>query len=122
MSTTSLLPMEERMKHAADQLASGLTQEAYAKKMGLTPSSVGYWVSQYKRKQGIPMVQRAKPTPKPPTPRQEITHDELSDARAEIMALMAVRDELMGKLEDAETKVRSLMNVIILCGHQIGDV
>jgi hypothetical protein len=42
-------------------------------------------------------------------------------ARQEIMSLVTVREDLMGKLEDAYTKIKSLQNVVVILGHQVGD-
>lgn len=128
------LTREQRMKHAEDAINSGLTQEEFAKKIGIATSAVHYWIKQYRVLHNIPSPSRGTPPPsknknnfvmssqpKKQEPRQELVADELVHARGEVMALRSVNEELMEKLEDANLKVRSLLNVVINLGHQIGD-
>jgi transposase-like protein len=100
--------MEERMRHAAAAVASGKPLRVYAEENGLKLSTVGYWVKQFRSSE--------KPAKKTLPAR-----DELTDARNEITSLLSVRDELIGQLEDAHTKIRALQNVIVILGHQVGD-
>jgi transposase-like protein len=119
----SNLPLEERMRHAETQINSSMSQAEYAKSVGLPASMIGYWVKQYREKHGILPNRRTLNSKSRPeaTPKQELTRDELGDARAEIASLTFIREELMGKLEDAYTKIRSLQSVIVILGHQVGD-
>jgi transposase-like protein len=82
----SVLPTEERMRHAKAQLESGVSQEKYAASVNLPPSTIAYWVKQYHDKHGggtkrkrVTAAQgdRAGST--------AVTHDELGMARQEIM-------------------------------------
>jgi transposase-like protein len=112
--------MEQRMGHAKAQIESDMTQAEYAAKVGFPPSMIGYWIKQYRDKHNISTTRRTLPKRSKPVG-QELTHDELSEARAEISSLLFVRDELLGKLEDAQTKIEALQNVVVVLGYQIGD-
>lgn len=108
--TKSGLTLEERMRHAKAQIESGMSQEEYAKSVGFPTSTIGYWVKRYNDKKK-----------KNESYSTDLVKDELSDMRSQILALTHVRDELMAKLENVQTKYESLQNVIVILGHQVGD-
>jgi transposase-like protein len=124
MARTSL-PFEERMRHAKAQIESDMSQEKYAEQLGLPASTIGYWVKQYHDKFGGARPRAKRGGGDTVTPHiangKALVRDELGDARAEVLALLSVRDELLAKLEDAHTKIDSLQNVVIVLGHQVGD-
>lgn len=121
--TKSNLTLEQRLEHAKAQLESGMSQAEYAEKVGVPPSSIGYWVKRYHDLNGggKPRRKKAESPTITATASKAVVKDELSDMRAEITSLMFVRDELMAKLGDARTKIQALQNVVVVLGHQVGD-
>jgi hypothetical protein len=105
-------PAAERDSHVEAFKASGKTRKAYAKSAGISEKNLSNWLYRDKIRSASFVVR---------TPKKEVVHDPVSEKDNQIAALTYQRDELMQKLEDANLKVKSLMNLLILAGHQIGD-
>lgn len=127
------VPMKDRIAHVELWQSSGLSQMKYAREAGIHPGTFNNWISQVRNMaEGLPPnhVERREgwvsvddidiPIDKSRKAVVAMQKD-LDAALAQIEALTVQRDELMGKLEDAEVKIKSLVNIIVLAGHQIGD-
>jgi hypothetical protein len=108
---TPRTPPEVRDHHVINFKNSGLSRKVYAARNDISEKNLQNWLYREKAVAG-----KVKPKPK-----TDLMHDPVSQKDQQISSLTYQRDELIQKLEDANLKIKSLMNVLVLCGHQIGD-
>ncbi|QIG76930.1 putative terminase small subunit protein [Rhizobium phage RHph_Y1_11] len=128
---TKKLTREERIKHVEAQLASGLTQAEYCEMEGINHKTFHNWVAQYKLAKAPPqngtlsenialLAQYGEPET-PPKVKELTQLSRMNNMQQQIEALTHERDDLAGKLSNANIKITSLQNVIVLLGHQVGE-
>lgn len=129
MAEQPVLTMAEKMQHVEAKIASGESARAYGTRVGIPPSSIGYWVKLHRERneKTTGKVKRSEKQSDEPTSKA-VTSGELAQLRAENSALLFQRDdltrqveELSRKLENATDRFRALYAIIEMAGHQMVD-
>lgn len=102
---------EEKLKLARlaiEQSQAGITYAEFALQHGVSDKSLGYWITKYKKSQ---RPKREQLSLNLPTVTKQTENELINNLKQQI-------DHLTEQLQEANRKIKSLQNVILILGHQ----